>query len=142
MLEAYLRESPDLVHEGKHACGQKVIIFPLFLVPIELVDAILLLTVSLETIFVFPTSPSAGGWMKQQSLLVLLRDIVEEVLCDGKLTVELFETESVILQEQKAVLSDCSLYICDQLLLFFLVTVQFRKVDGLQLSEVVRLFRC
>lgn len=64
MSKAYLGESPDLIHERKYACRQKVVILPLFLVPVELVDAVLLLTVSLETILVFPTSPSASGWMK------------------------------------------------------------------------------
>jgi hypothetical protein len=59
MSEAYLRERPDLIHERKYACGPEVIVLPLFLVPVKLVDTVLLLTVSLESILMFPTGPSA-----------------------------------------------------------------------------------
>jgi hypothetical protein len=137
--EGYLGESPDLIHERKRTCGQEVIILPLFLVPVELVDAILLLTVSLESILVFPTSPSARRRMEQKSLLVLLRNVVEEVVCDGKLTVELVKTDSVVLQEQEPILPYCPFNICNQLLLLFLVTIQLGKVNGFQFGKVVRL---
>lgn len=142
MREAYLRESPDLVHERKHACRQKIIILPLFLVPVELVDPVLLLTMSLEAVLVFPTSPSSSRRMEKKSLFVFLRDVVEEVVCNGELTVELLETDSIVLQEQESVLSDRSLYIGDQFLLCFLVAVELGQVDGLQLGEVVLLLGC
>jgi uncharacterized membrane protein SirB2 len=83
-----------------------VAIFPLFLVPVALVDTVLLLAASLESIFVFSTSPSASGWMEQKSLFVLLRDVINEVVCDRELTVKLFETNSAVLQEQESVLTD------------------------------------
>jgi hypothetical protein len=84
-----------------------VAIFPLFLVPVALVDTVLLLAASLESIFVFSTSPSASGWMEEQkSLFVLLRDVINEVVCDRELTVKLFETNSAVLQEQESVLTD------------------------------------
>lgn len=142
MREAYLRESSDLVHERKNACRQKIIILPLFLVPVELVDPVLLLTMSLEAVLVFPTSPSSSRRMEKKSLFIFLGDVVEEVVCNGELTVELLETDSIVLQEQESILSDRSLDICDKFLLCFLVAVELGQIDGLQLGEVVLLLGC
>lgn len=78
---------------------------------------------SLEAIFVLPTSPSSSRRVEQKALLVFLRDIIEEVMGNRELTVQLLEANTVVFQEKEPILSDCSLDIGNQLLLYVLIII-------------------
>lgn len=61
--------------------------------------------------------------MEQKALLVFLRDIIEEVMGNRELTVQLLEANTVVFQEKEPILSDCSLDIGNQLLLYVLIII-------------------
>lgn len=62
-------------------------VLPLSVIPVELLDPIGDPSLLLETVRVFVARPSTGLGVEEESLLVLLADVVVEVLSRGCITV-------------------------------------------------------
>lgn len=99
-----------------------------------------LIVTHLEAIGMFVPRPSSGVGVEQEPLLVFLGHVVIEVLSNGELSVQLFDGDPVILEEQEAIFADSFLDLSDQRVHDGrVVRVKSGEIDGLEFSKVMLL---